>query len=54
MPIYEYSCKKCGDFEITQRMSDGATEEVPNLRHESHETHLSIRFPPQRQRLVCD
>ncbi len=22
MPLYEYSCPKCGDFEVLQRMSD--------------------------------
>ena len=22
MPIYEYHCKKCGDFEVMQKMSD--------------------------------
>jgi putative FmdB family regulatory protein len=29
MPIYEYSCKKCGDFEVTQRMTDEALKKCP-------------------------
>lgn len=29
MPIYEYNCKRCGDFEITQRMSEDALKKCP-------------------------
>lgn len=29
MPIYEYSCKRCGDFEITQRISDAPLKRCP-------------------------
>src|SRR5258706_3118442 len=29
MPIYEYSCKKCGDFEITQRMTEEPLKKCP-------------------------
>jgi putative FmdB family regulatory protein len=29
MPIYEYSCKRCGDFEITQRISDDPLKKCP-------------------------
>lgn len=29
MPIYEYACKKCGDFEITQRITEPALEKCP-------------------------
>ncbi len=29
MPIYEYNCKQCGDFEITQRMSENALKKCP-------------------------
>jgi putative FmdB family regulatory protein len=29
MPIYEYSCKRCGDFEITQRMSEDPLKKCP-------------------------
>jgi putative FmdB family regulatory protein len=29
MPIYEYTCKRCGDFEITQRMSEDPLKKCP-------------------------
>lgn len=29
MPIYEYNCKRCGDFEITQRISEGSLKKCP-------------------------
>jgi putative FmdB family regulatory protein len=29
MPIYEYSCKKCGDFEVSQRMTEEALKKCP-------------------------
>ena len=29
MPIYEYNCKRCGDFEITQRMSEDSLKKCP-------------------------
>jgi putative FmdB family regulatory protein len=29
MPIYEYNCKRCGDFEITQRISDDPLKKCP-------------------------
>ena len=29
MPIYEYACKKCGDFEITQRITEPALKKCP-------------------------
>ena len=29
MPIYEYNCKRCGDFEITQRMSEDPLKKCP-------------------------
>lgn len=29
MPIYEYNCKRCGDFEVTQRMSEDALKKCP-------------------------
>ena len=29
MPIYEYSCKRCGDFEITQRISEDPLKKCP-------------------------
>ena len=32
MPIYEYRCSKCGDFEVTQRMSDKSLAQCPTCR----------------------
>ena len=32
MPIYEYRCEKCGDFEQTQRISDPALDRCPSCR----------------------
>ena len=29
MPIYEYSCKKCGDFEVSQRMTEEPLKKCP-------------------------
>ena len=29
MPIYEYSCKNCGEFEVTQRMSESPLKKCP-------------------------
>lgn len=32
MPIYEYRCEHCGDFEEMQRISDPALERCPKCR----------------------
>ena len=32
MPIYEYHCDKCGDFETMQRMSDKPLTKCPTCR----------------------
>ena len=32
MPIYEYRCEKCGDFERTQRISDPPLDRCPTCR----------------------
>lgn len=32
MPIYEYSCPKCGSFEVTQRISDKPLRRCPTCR----------------------
>ena len=29
MPIYEYDCKKCGEFEVTQRISEPELKKCP-------------------------
>lgn len=30
MPIYEYACKKCGDFEVTQRITEDPLKKCPS------------------------
>ncbi|MFQ5682654.1 MAG: FmdB family zinc ribbon protein [Candidatus Binatia bacterium] len=32
MPIYEYLCRKCGNFEVTQKITDNALAKCPNCR----------------------
>ena len=29
MPIYEYACKKCGEFEVTQRITEDPLKKCP-------------------------
>jgi putative FmdB family regulatory protein len=32
MPIYEYRCRKCGEFEVTQRITDTQLSRCPTCR----------------------
>lgn len=32
MPIYEYTCPKCGEFEITQRITEPPLKRCPTCR----------------------
>ena len=32
MPIYEYSCQKCGTFEVTQRITEKALSKCPTCK----------------------
>jgi putative FmdB family regulatory protein len=32
MPIYEYLCKKCGEFEVTQRITESALRKCPTCK----------------------
>ena len=32
MPIYEYLCPKCGEFEVTQRITEDALKRCPECR----------------------
>jgi len=32
MPIYEYLCKKCGEFEVTQRITEKPLAKCPTCR----------------------
>ena len=30
MPVYEYACKKCGEFEVTQRITEDPLKKCPS------------------------
>src|SRR5205809_1130294 len=32
MPIYEYQCKKCGEFEVMQKITDESLKRCPTCR----------------------
>lgn len=32
MPIYEYYCRKCGEFEVTQRITENPLKRCPMCR----------------------
>jgi putative FmdB family regulatory protein len=32
MPVYEYRCQKCGDFEITQKITDKPLAKCPTCK----------------------
>jgi putative FmdB family regulatory protein len=32
MPIYEYRCEKCGDFEVTQKITDNPLSRCPTCK----------------------
>jgi putative FmdB family regulatory protein len=32
MPIYEYKCPKCGEFEVTQRITEDALKKCPTCK----------------------
>ena len=32
MPIYEYQCQKCGDFEVTQRITEKPLSKCPTCK----------------------
>jgi putative FmdB family regulatory protein len=44
MPIYEYHCKKCGDFEVMQKMSDAPLSECPTCHRKVNKLISSTSF----------
>jgi putative FmdB family regulatory protein len=44
MPIYEYRCEKCGDFEQTQRISDPPLDRCPTCRRKVRRLISSTSF----------
>lgn len=44
MPIYEYHCSKCGDFETMQKMSDKPLSQCPTCRRKVTKLISSTSF----------
>jgi putative FmdB family regulatory protein len=44
MPIYEYHCPKCGDFEAMQKMSDPELTHCPTCRRKVRKLISSTSF----------
>jgi putative FmdB family regulatory protein len=44
MPIYEYLCGKCGEFEVTQRITEPALRKCPNCRRSVKKLISSTSF----------
>ena len=44
MPIYEYHCSKCGDFETIQKMSDKPLTQCPTCRRKVTKLISSTSF----------
>lgn len=44
MPIYEYHCSKCGDFEAMQKMSDKPLTQCPTCRRKVTKLISSTTF----------
>ncbi|OFV89634.1 MAG: hypothetical protein A3J75_06170 [Acidobacteria bacterium RBG_16_68_9] len=44
MPVYEYECPKCGEFEITQRITEDALKKCPTCRAKVKKLMSSTSF----------
>jgi putative FmdB family regulatory protein len=44
MPIYEYRCSKCGDFEVMQKISDKSLSTCPTCRRKVTKLISSTSF----------
>jgi len=44
MPIYEYECAKCGEFEVTQRITDDPLKRCPKCRSKVRKLISSTSF----------
>ena len=44
MPIYEYRCEKCGEFEETQRITDPPLDRCPTCRRKVRRLISSTSF----------
>ena len=44
MPIYEYQCEKCGDFEVTQRITEDPLKKCPTCKRKVRKLISSTSF----------
>jgi putative FmdB family regulatory protein len=44
MPIYEYACPKCGEFEVTQRITEDALKKCPTCKSKVRKLISSTSF----------
>lgn len=46
MPIYEYRCEKCGDFEVTQRITEDPLKKCPTCKRKVRKliSHTSFQL----------
>jgi putative FmdB family regulatory protein len=44
MPIYEYRCEKCGEFEYSQRITDPALQRCPTCKRKVRRLISSTSF----------
>jgi len=44
MPIYEYECPKCGQFEVTQRITEAQLKKCPDCRSNVRKLISSTSF----------
>jgi putative FmdB family regulatory protein len=44
MPIYEYRCEQCGDFEVTQRITDDPLKKCPTCKRKVRKLISSTSF----------
>ena len=44
MPIYEYQCEKCGEFEVTQRITEGPLKKCPTCKRKVKKLISSTSF----------
>jgi putative FmdB family regulatory protein len=44
MPIYEYSCPTCGEFEVTQRITDAPLKKCPTCKSKVRKLISSTSF----------
>ena len=44
MPVYEYSCQQCGEFEVTQKITDKSLSRCPTCKGKVKKLISNISF----------